>query len=736
MTVTHGVPRSEHGSGLVADHQTIAVRDSAATVETRPFRAISEPSAMSHGEPTQGALLGRMVSAADLKSRQRRLQSQQRGVIRLCGLAVVCCAMWVLPCQVGLAVDAPVPRVEVLEEQAYQQAAVLVAPSIVRIETIGGVEQLQPGVTAPDLGTGLIVSADGEILTSAFTIAAKPTSILVTLADGRRLPATVVATDYQRLITLLKVEATDLPTPVVAPAESIRVGQWVLAMGRTLDVEFPSVSVGVLSAKGRVWGKALQTDAKVSPVNYGGPLVDIQGRVLGVLTPLAAEGNDLVSGVEWYDSGIGFAVPMTDLVSLFDRLRAGSDLRPGLLGVTFRERNTPGSLAIIDRVRAGSPAGQAGLKSGDRVTRVDDQPVSRVTDFRTQLSRRYAGENINVVVDREGMSITAEMELVAELQPYRPAALGVLPERRTDARVVVRAVMPGSAAATAGLQPGDVLVDWQGQSITSTAFLREEIGRLLPKQQVVLGWERDGARASSNVELQEGSQEILSELIADVPETELPAPAGVQRGRFAGTLAGYDRDYWAFVPDAYRPTKPLGLLVMIAGKGEQIEARVLEAIQAECERRGLMVLSPAADSANGWGAHDAGLLRDLVAWARGEYQIDPLRIVLCSTPAAAPLNLVTCLTDPPVFRGCALVGPTVQGRVPENTPERQLAVLVFSADRGPSAPGGQLGRSVADRFRQAGFRTAERPLALGSDLLPARDGLQDLCRWIDALDQF
>ena len=89
----------------------------------------------------------------------------------------------------------------------------------------------------------------------------------------------------------------------------MRVGQWAIAVGRTFESDRTNMAVGILSALDRIWGKAIQTDAAVSPNNYGGPLVDIQGRVLGVLVPLSPEATDEVAGVDWYDSGIGFAIP-------------------------------------------------------------------------------------------------------------------------------------------------------------------------------------------------------------------------------------------------------------------------------------------------------------------------------------------------------------------------------------------------------------------------------------------
>ena len=172
--------------------------------------------------------------------------------------------------------------------------------------------------------TGLIVDPEGYIVSSAFNFSNKPTSILVRLPDGTRKPAKLVATDHVRMIVLLKIDA-DKPLPVceIAPASEMRVGQWTIALGRTFEGDRPNVSVGILSAKDRIWGKAIQTDASVSPNNYGGPLVDIRGRVMGVIVPLSPESADEVAGYEWYDSGIGFAIPADHIQKILPRIEKG-----------------------------------------------------------------------------------------------------------------------------------------------------------------------------------------------------------------------------------------------------------------------------------------------------------------------------------------------------------------------------------------------------------------------------
>ena len=113
----------------------------------------------------------------------------------------------------------------------------------------------------------------------------------------------------------------------------------MIAIGRSFDASQPNLSVGVVSALNRIWGKAVQTDAKISSANYGGALVDVRGRVLGVLVPLSPNAREEIAGADWYDSGIGFAVPLDHILSVLPRLKSGENLKSGLLGISFKGPN-------------------------------------------------------------------------------------------------------------------------------------------------------------------------------------------------------------------------------------------------------------------------------------------------------------------------------------------------------------------------------------------------------------
>ena len=141
------------------------------------------------------------------------------------------------------------------------------ASATVRIEAAGSAESLGRRAISTAPTTGVLLTGDGWIAASAYQLAANPAGVVVTLADGRRFAARVAGTDRVRKIVLLKIEAVGL-TPI-AVAENPQVGQTAIALGRTWSLEQPSISVGIVSALARVWGRAVQTDAKVSPTKIG-----------------------------------------------------------------------------------------------------------------------------------------------------------------------------------------------------------------------------------------------------------------------------------------------------------------------------------------------------------------------------------------------------------------------------------------------------------------------------------
>src|SRR5262245_45122909 len=349
-------------------------------------------------------------------------------------------------------------------EQATKDAVRKVAPSVVQIVTQGGADIVVPSAKGPifrkALGptTGVIVASDGFIISSAFNFINNPTAILVAV-PGHAEPyvAKRIATDRARMLTLLKIEASKLPVPAATPRKDLRVGQWAIALGRTLDTKrlsAPSVSVGIISALDRIWGRALQTDAKVSPVNYGGPLIDIQGRVEGVLVPASPQGEGETAGFEWYDSGIGFAIPMEDINAILPRLKEGKDLKKGLLGIRLKSPDIYSVAPEIAEVSKDTAAAKAGLKAGDIIVELDGKPVVRMAQILHILGPKYEGDKISLKYKR-GKDVVAvnNLELVSALQEYAHPFLGILP-MRDDPKlgVEIRHVFPKSPAEKAGLK--------------------------------------------------------------------------------------------------------------------------------------------------------------------------------------------------------------------------------------------------------------------------------------------
>jgi len=208
-------------------------------------------------------------------------------------------------------------RAMALTSKAFRQATKSILPSLVTIESFGGVSAVQGrmgGIRKQGEGntTGILVSQDGYILTSTFNFIQQPPVITVITSDGERRVANVMGRDDTRKLTLLKIKGvSDMPVPKIVDLKDVTVGQWVVSLGVGYGDLSPAVSMGIISAKNRIGGRAIQTDANISPANYGGALVDVEGQLMGICVPMNPQSQAISAGVEWYDSGIGFAIPLS-----------------------------------------------------------------------------------------------------------------------------------------------------------------------------------------------------------------------------------------------------------------------------------------------------------------------------------------------------------------------------------------------------------------------------------------
>ncbi len=291
-----------------------------------------------------------------------------------------------------------------------------------RIEGFGGIAAGVDGggYQAPGEGptTGLVISSEGYIVTSTFNFLRKPPIITVVDASGRRHVAKLLGRDETRRICLLKVDGVSGWTvPEFASRDELKVGQWVVATGIGFGAAQPGLSAGIISATSRISGRAVQTDANLSPANYGGPLVDLEGRVVGVCVPLSPGARNEAAGAEWYDSGIGFAVPLGGLDEVLAKLKEGKTLQPGFLGVATEMRGDPPTGAVVKEVVPDSPAAKAGLQAEDRILSVGGTEILDVAHLRTVLGRWFAGDKVEVVVQRGEEKQTIEAELAVAPPP-------------------------------------------------------------------------------------------------------------------------------------------------------------------------------------------------------------------------------------------------------------------------------------------------------------------------------
>ena len=641
----------------------------------------------------------------------------------------------------------PTAEQEEKEEQAFQQAAALVAPTVVRIETVGGLDRVSGQLAATGPTTGVIVAADGWIISSAFNFVTQPEQVLVTLSDGRRLAAKLVATDRSKMLTLLKVDEQNLPVAQPAPPESMRVGQWAIALGRTLEGESPSVSVGIISALKRIWGKAIQTDAKVSPINYGGPLVNVEGQVLGILVPLAAQGkDDAVAGVEWYDSGIGFAIPLTDIHGTLERLKQGHDLLAGLLGITFKSQDEFAGEATLDRVRYGSPAQQAGLKTGDAVVSLDGKKIARIAQFRQIMGTKYAGDKIVLVAKRGDQEITANVTLVGEMVPYEFPFLGILPAR-VDTKLPaeqgarIRFVWKDSPAAQAGLKPADHILQLGDQAVTDSSNLRDRISRVRPGDTVTLSV-KTGTAEPRTVTVKLGSipelvpAELDPALIVPPAKPDEPGAEGEEKKRTTGliteTFPGHDQDYWAYIPHDYNPAAQYGLIVWLHPAGDTHEAAVLKAWKAHCEERGIILLSPKAKSPMGWTANEAQFIKELTEDFLKRYSIDRRRVAIHGMGPSGGLAYALAFQERAIYRAVLVIQTVLRLPPPDNEPDFPLQLFLVGMEKNPLHKGV---KANAEALRKLKFPVVYRPLSSDPAEYPAEPAVAEFARWLDVLDR-
>lgn len=306
------------------------------------------------------------------------------------------------------ALDLGPVRESALPPISVSAVAEFVAPSVVTInaDTDG---PLGPGGS---IGTGVITTADGEILTNAHVVA-DATEIRVRLA-GETEPrqATLLASDPGNDLALLRISGSGFVPATFAEPDSVRIGDEVVAIGFALDLDgAPSVTLGIVSALGRTIETAdggaldglIQTDAAISSGNSGGPLVNALGQVVGINTAVARTSATTAA------SNIGFAISGAEAIPVIESLRlqaSGVERREGYLGVSLGDRADGGQGAVIGAVDDGTPADRAGLQAGDIVIAVDDDTIDGASGLVAAIRDHQPGDEIEITVLRSGSELT------------------------------------------------------------------------------------------------------------------------------------------------------------------------------------------------------------------------------------------------------------------------------------------------------------------------------------------
>jgi serine protease Do len=307
-------------------------------------------------------------------------------------------------------------------------------------------EDLPPQQRGGGTGSGFIVTKDGYILTNNHVVA-NADRVTVTMLDNRTFEARVVGRDPTTDVAVIKVDAKDLPTVTLGDDAKTRIGQWVVAIGNPLGLEF-TVTAGIVSAKGRSQLNLpnsqrysiqdfIQTDAAINPGNSGGPLVNIRGEVIGI--------NSAIASQTGFNAGYGFAIPITLAKIVMDDLIQHGRVRRAVLGISIEEVGPADAraaglseirgvlIAGFDPSESASPAARAGMEPGDIIIGAAGQRVNRLSE----LQRIIRGFKPGDVVDIEAMRFRERKSFRVRLaEPPRPAEEQIATTERPDAAPV------------------------------------------------------------------------------------------------------------------------------------------------------------------------------------------------------------------------------------------------------------------------------------------------------------
>ena len=373
------------------------------------------------------------------------------------------------------------------------------------------------------LGSGVIVSADGTIVTNAHVID-KADEIKVLLSDKREFTGKVVGVDPKTDIAVIKIAGRDLPTISWGDSEKLEIGEYVMAIGNPFGLN-STVTLGIVSAVGRTgmgiedYENFIQTDAAINPGNSGGALVNTRGELVGINTAIFSRTGGYM--------GIGFAIPSNMVRGVMDSLVKHGKVVRGYLGVTIQDVNPKiakqfglkqAQGALVSDVVGGSPADKAGIKTGDVIARLEGKDIEGSAMLRNRVAEVPVGKSVEVEVlrDKKPQTLTVTIaeqpkDMAAAGEPVKGSekstalagievrnltreVTGQLNLPRGTQGVVVAEVESGSAAEEAGVQPGDVIVELNRKPVRNTDDFQRLSGALAKDSTALLLIVRQGGK--------------------------------------------------------------------------------------------------------------------------------------------------------------------------------------------------------------------------------------------------
>jgi len=363
------------------------------------------------------------------------------------------------------------------------------SPFLRRFFQFGAPEQAPP---QRGTGSGVVIDTRGDIVTNRHVVS-NATRVKVTFSDGREFGAKTLGMDPETDVAIIRLDSPphDLVAARLGDSDALEVGEWSLAVGSPLGLD-QTVTAGIISGKGKVGRhvqmsggrvrRYIQTDAKINPGNSGGPLVNLSSEVVGINTLI----NTGPGGA------YGFAIPINQVRRVAESLIKEGRVRYAYLGVLVGDPNegeaaakglTVGTGALVTQVTPGGPAARAGLRSGDAIVDIDGKKVEEAGDVIDYVSNRAIGSKVSVGVWREGQRQPVEVTLgelpSADAQNGQPSKLGIALQTLTPPLAeslgldpgtrgaVVAEVVPGGAAAAAGVSEGDVILEVDRQRVAT-----------------------------------------------------------------------------------------------------------------------------------------------------------------------------------------------------------------------------------------------------------------------------